>query len=222
MQSKYEADERGRMATELPSACPWSERAGSCRVVRDHERRRKTGPRFPLTVARCAEHGVAFTLYPPGHVPYARVAIAPLDAAGRPIRSAENEGRPLNETLWEAIADLAQGVRWPESGGAVGCRRTQGRRLHLGATLLGLDVTDRGRERFAMALAVPLLHLNEIATRYAEARGWRAMAEALMEALARSLKGSRGAALIRAGPEANLWGAPRRWEPGSQRFCTPF
>ena len=73
-----------------------------------------------------------------------------------------------------------------------------------------------------MALAVPLLHLNEIATRYAEARGWRAIAEAVMEALARSLEGSRGAALIRAGPEANLWGAPRRWEPGSQRFYTPF
>ena len=191
-------------------------------MARDHARERKTGPCFPVTVARCAEHRLAFTLYPPGHVPYGQVAIAPLDPAGRPIRSAGKRGKSLAGTLWEAIADASQAVLWPESGGSLGCRRTQGRRLRLGASLLGLCVSATERERFAMALSVPMLHLNETASRYAEARGWCAKAAVLMEMLTRCLHGSQGAGLIRAGPQASLWGAPRRWEPGSRRYVAPF
>lgn len=67
-----------------------------------HRRERKTGPAHPVVVAECLTHGVAFTLYPPGFVPYGRAAIVPVDDEGELVRSGEPsdgmaEGEPEGE-----------------------------------------------------------------------------------------------------------------------------
>jgi hypothetical protein len=72
-------------------------------VVRVHHRReRKTGPEHALVVAECLTHGAAFTLYPPGFVPYGRAAIVPVDGEGKLVRCGEPtggvaEGEPPDE-----------------------------------------------------------------------------------------------------------------------------
>jgi hypothetical protein len=85
----YRVCGEGRLEPELPTQCI----AGAtgtgepgCVVVVDHRRGRKTGPKHPLVVAKCRKHGGAFTLYPPGFVPYGRSAIVAVDAQGEPIR----------------------------------------------------------------------------------------------------------------------------------------
>jgi hypothetical protein len=53
-----------------------------CHLWVDHQRARKTGPCFQLTVVHCGLHRRAFTLYPPGHVPYGRIVVAPVSSGG--------------------------------------------------------------------------------------------------------------------------------------------
>lgn len=82
----YSADEQGRYR---PSAridqCPWAQGRQRCQLEKHDFRRRKTGPEVPLRVLRCHTHGHDFTVYPPGHVPYGRVALVPVDLQGEPI-----------------------------------------------------------------------------------------------------------------------------------------
>ena len=68
---------------ELPTVGPcrdWDERA--CHIYFDHDRDRKTGPDFPLRVARCVTHKKGFTIYPPGYAPYGRQRLAPVAPDG--------------------------------------------------------------------------------------------------------------------------------------------
>ena len=194
----------------------------SCRVRVHGIRERKTGPEFPLVVIRCTTHGRSHTLYPPGHVPYGRVAIVQVDPSGQLIPS--EDGTPsLAGTLHESAEDAAHGVRWPESGAeAAWTRRTQGRRLRRVAVLLGLLTDARTQERIAHALGAPLLVIREAATTYSSSRAWRTQATALLGVLTVALASSRPAGLLRAGYEAGLWGPPRRWDPGGGRLVTPF
>ena len=79
MVAPYLPDSDGRLIVRRPSVGPCSGRDGQpCRLSLHHERPRKTGPCFALSVLRCRAHGIAFTVYPPGHVPYGRVALAPV------------------------------------------------------------------------------------------------------------------------------------------------
>lgn len=66
-----------------------SEKDARCVVRIHHWRERKVGPGYPLVVAKCTTHGTAFTLYPPGFVPYGRVAVAPVDAEGEWVSRCE-------------------------------------------------------------------------------------------------------------------------------------
>ena len=63
----------------------------ACVLVVHHVRERKTGPRIPVTVLQCQTHGRAFTLYPLGHLPYGRLAIAPVGLDGELLRSTDGE-----------------------------------------------------------------------------------------------------------------------------------
>ncbi len=58
---------------------------GVCRLTVQLYRPRKTGPGYPVQVLLCRTHGRSFTVYPPGHVPYGRIAVAPVDALGFPV-----------------------------------------------------------------------------------------------------------------------------------------
>src|ERR1700681_2138751 len=85
----YAADAEGVMVASMPSICPRHEAGDApCCLWVDHHRDRKTGPLFALTVVHCGRHGRAFTLYPPGHVPYGRLAIAPVSSDGALVEDA--------------------------------------------------------------------------------------------------------------------------------------
>jgi hypothetical protein len=62
-----------------------------------HTRERKAGPQIQVTVAQCRTHRRAFTLYPLGHVPYGRLAVAPVtpdgQMAGPAVRRRRRERR---------------------------------------------------------------------------------------------------------------------------------
>lgn len=181
-------------------------------------RARKTGPQIPLTVVRCHRHGVSFTVYPPAHVPYGRVAVTPVDLEGRRVEPEPGASVAVAGTLWEAAADAAGGRRWPETGGAVGSRRTQGRRLGLGAVLFGLLSETPVRERVAEALGLPALTLCEAARRYPGLARWRDRARLSLQLLGRSLAGGLPDVLLAAGYVVGLWGRPSRWDPGGRRL----
>jgi hypothetical protein len=174
---------------------------------------RKTGPSFALAVARCHRHGRAFTVYPPGHVPYGRAAVVPVDEAGREVRWSTAGGPSWADTIWQAAFDAADGTRWA-NGGTREHRRTQGRRLERCLTLLGLDLSlsEREQERITAALGVPLLTLRETPRESLRAGGsWTERGRAVVQALA-AVKRRPG--LLVTGHIAGLWGWPSRWDPG--------
>jgi hypothetical protein len=63
----------------------------ACELVVHHRRARKTGPQILVTLVHCQTHRRAFTLYPLGHVPYGRVAVAPVGLDGEVLFSMEGE-----------------------------------------------------------------------------------------------------------------------------------
>ena len=63
----------------------------ACVLVVHHTRERKAGPQIPVTVAQCRTHRRAFTLYPLGHVPYGRLAVAPVTLDGQVVLSTQSE-----------------------------------------------------------------------------------------------------------------------------------
>jgi hypothetical protein len=63
----------------------------ACVLVVHHVRERKAGPQIPVTVAQCRTHRRSFTLYPLGHVPYGRLAVAPVTLDGEVVLSTQCE-----------------------------------------------------------------------------------------------------------------------------------
>jgi hypothetical protein len=229
----YRADAAGLMVASMPPRCS-RHKAGDppCNLWVDHHRARKTGPCFPLTVARCGPHGRAFTLYPPGQVPYGRVAIAPVSSDGLLLEDAPSGARTpgevpiarpsFSDTVFGAAIDAAAGRAWPRKAPARPAHwRTQGRRLARGARLIGIAPTTaddeaRRREQMARHLGVPTLVLVEQARRWTEARGYRERGAAIILVLA-EMEASRRISdrLTCAGALAGLWGPPSRWHPGA-------
>ncbi len=92
--------------------CPLAAVGEICKLERHSFRARKTGPRFALRILYCATHGHHFTVYPPGHVPYSRQAVAPVDERGQ-VAAPEQEAACWQATLfcrgvgcgdWRALA----------------------------------------------------------------------------------------------------------------------
>ena len=107
---------------------------GECRISGAGWRDRLTGPRHRLRVVRCRAHGVAFTLYPEGHVPYGREPLVRMGGA-----SGEVDTR---SSLLGAAVAASGGERWPDEliedeEGPV--QRTQRRRVQRAAWAVGLD-----------------------------------------------------------------------------------
>jgi hypothetical protein len=180
--------------------------------MRGH-RERTWGPGFRLAVARCSVHAVAFTVYPPGWVPYGRTRIS--------ARTPENfsvQGCGTKGTFFKAAADAGADVHWVRSGAGPEqhVQRTQGRWVERMAQLLGVSgsLMEQTRERLAAILAVPLLVLREATRAYAQG-GWAERGRAVMGVWkARGLHGQALDALLHAGSVAGLWGRGSRWDPG--------
>jgi hypothetical protein len=207
----------------------------ACSISVHHRRRRKTGPRHPVTVAKCATYQVSFTLYPPGYVPYGRVAIAPVDAEGQLVQEvgdretdgAEPKGRISFQLAWDVTAfraarDAQQRVAWPRKPAmdAMGSWRSQGRWIAIAAACLGLTTEDDGRWPLVGLVGVPALVLREASAAYASAKGYVGRGRAVTLVLdALALTGCRLLdLLLEAGFLANCWGQPRRWDPRAQRL----
>lgn len=188
-----------------------------CKLNVDHRRERSTGPCFPLTVMRCRSHRRGFTLYPPGHVPYGRIAIAAVAPDGSPIRDNDGAER-FRGTLFEASLDAAEQKPWHREhiGSTERWWGTQIRRLALAARLLAVsaDVPSTRREQVAEILCVDLLLLREQAQKMRDAQGYQQRGIAVCHVLDALPHGSfLPERLLQCGYLASLWGAPHRWLP---------
>jgi hypothetical protein len=128
------------------------------------------GPQFKLAVMRCVEHRISFTMYPPGWTPYGRKQLVHLDHHGQTIEH-DNALEPWKDTLFAAVIDGSEDLRWPEEktlgpgeerGGGFNTLKTQ-RRCIAGAVrlfALNRDANRRDQERVALCLRIDLADLT--------------------------------------------------------------
>lgn len=242
----YRPDASGTwLPSVMPAACPAGKKGVVCGVGFDHFRPRKTGPCVPVVVLACATHGIHFTLYPSGHVPYGRESVAPVSLDGQALATAVpgNTGSAVNaaavsaaapaaepcalwrQTRFAAVLDAALGKAWPRDGPGSNWT-TQLRRLDELAALLGLEPVPSATlgEKLARLLDVSRLGLIDDAGRLARAEGFERRGVILVTALERA---STGRCLLErvlaCGALAGLWRPVRLWRatPGGPQ-CTAF
>lgn len=199
-----------------------------CRLGVHGRRERKTGPCFPLTVVRCRPHGRAFTLYPPGHVPYGRAQIAPVAPGGSLV--VDDGGAPAWEsTAFQAAKDASEGVAWSRDdgsddytgGGSERWWSTQCRRLEKLTRLVGVApaLDDAVRPSIGELLVVVLLVLMDHARGIAGRPGYRRRGRAVVAVIHELGQSQRLAdRLTAAGWIAGLWPQPFRWDAEAGRL----
>lgn len=218
-----------------PAICPWNtDGASPCAITAHDWRERKSGPGFPILVLRCDAHGHGFTLYPLGHVPYGRTAIAPVNCEGELLRGATaNDNVEVKRgrvawatTVFGAALDAAGGSAWPRElcyEQATGPTWfTQTSRLVKGAQILGIAPapTPRVGETIATTLAIPRLAWRDAERAWPRASGYRERGKLLVSLLQRLPRGRRVVdRLLESGALAGAWGVVTRWdERGAHRF----
>jgi hypothetical protein len=162
-------------------------------------------------------HGRGFTLYPPGHVPYGRLAVGPVTADGELVRRGGAERAPdWSGTVFGAATDAAAGEAWPRERPARW--RTQRRWLKLCAAIVGIAVSSASQshvEQVSRQLGTPTLTLVEAGGRWSSARGYRSRGAAIVSVLERLPWSEQlGDRILAAGAIGGLWGRPSRWDPG--------
>jgi hypothetical protein len=196
----------------------------ACVLVVHHVRERKTGPRIPVTVLQCQTHGRAFTLYPLGHLPYGRLAIAPVGLDGELLRSTDGEpqvdgSRPpaWSTTLFgSAFAALHAPTikltdpRWWATEAPEG--------LAQGAAILGVHpaLSVQAADAIAFRLEIPRLVLRQAADAYEHARGRAARGRVLVGVLGELGDTCLLDRVLAAGACAGCWGTVTRWDAASR------
>ena len=193
-------------------------------LVVHHLRERKAGPLVPVTVVQCRTHRRAFTLYPLGHVPYGRLAVAPITLDGQVLFSTENEPTsgdrraPAWRTTQLGAAFAAIDAPTVKLTDQRWWATQTPERLAQSATLLGvhpgLSVPDA--DAIAFRLEIPRLVLRQATDDYAHARGRAARGRVLVGVL--DQLGADACLLDRilaAGVCAGCWGTVTRWDPAS-------
>ncbi len=208
----------------MPQSCVHASKGDSaCELVVHHVRARKTGPRVPVTVLQCRTHRRAFTMYPLGHIPYGRLAVAPVGLDGELVRSTESEpqagdARPPDwrDTLFgSAFAAIHASTikltdpRWwateaPE-------------RLAQGAAILGVHpaLSVQAADAIAFRLEIPRLVLRQAAGEYERARGRAARGRVLVGVLGELGDACLLDRVLAAGECAGCWGTVTRWDVAS-------
>jgi hypothetical protein len=209
----------------MPRGCVHAEiEDEACILVVHHVRERKTGPRIPVTVLQCRTHGRAFTLYPLGHLPYGRLAVAPVGVDGELLRATDGEPqvdgkRPpaWSSTLFgaaftaiHAAAIKLTDPRWwateaPE-------------RLAQSAAILGVhpELSVRTADAVAFRLEIPRLVLRQAADAYEHARGRAARGRVLVSVLSELGDTRLLDRVLAAGACAGCWGTVTRWDVASR------
>lgn len=216
----YRGSEGGKLQPSMPERCIEGDNDGAgCKLRVQHWRQRKTGPQFDLLVVKCETHGVAFTLYPPGYVPYGRVAVAAVDSEGQPLRQAD-ESVLIPEFAWEqtlfcAAVDGAKRIAWPRSGAnsSLGTWRSQGRYIAQTAELLGLTQTHEAR--LVGPLGVSEFGQRQAVAAYGRASGYetRSLAICTLVDELQLVQCDVLDMILSAGFAAGRWGRPHRWDP---------
>ena len=222
MVAPYLPDCEGRLIAKRPSVGPCTAHEGRpCRLSLDHERPRKTGPCFALEVLRCRTHKVAFTVYPPGHVPYGRVALAPVAPDGHALITTPSANR-FEDTVFAAALDAADHRAWPqaaEDGYLIARFSTQMRRLVRACQLLGVEPTveAESRESLSSILGVAGQHLHDGAIRIQQQPGYYGRGKAVVGVLdaLRWTGMTLFDRLAACGAQVGLWSVPLRWDPAS-------
>lgn len=207
--------------------CPLATGGGRCEVGKHGFRDRKTGPEIPLQILYCEVHNRYFTIYPVGHVPYGRCALAPVDLRGEPIERTDPEPEAsCRGSLFEAALDAAVGQLWerePTDDLAAPRYSTQRRRIEKSSQLLGLERTlpDTAVERIRDHLRIDGLDHSLGRDRYQRAVGLKARGMVVLDVHRATLAdSSRVPRLLAAGFLSGLWGRPWLWAAArSRRIC---
>ena len=228
--TSYEADEDGTLHAVLPTRCVYATGEQTCAIFVDHYRERKSGPRYPIAVVGCREHGGRrYTLYPPGHYPYGRVAVVRYSTDGELLLDADSSQPQWQETLFGAAQDAEQEKGWPSElhwwrSSGTPCRRTQQRRLELAGRLTGVspELEEREREQIATRLGVATMTVLSGARSWE--RSWQSRGAAIVAVLgALAVSATLGDRMAAAGAVSDLWGPPRprlvaRWEQAGKSW----
>jgi hypothetical protein len=169
---------------------------------------------------RCRAHGIAFTLYPRGHVPYGRERIAPVAPDGSPCYGAGDTHR-FAGTWFDAALDAAAGEAWPqdfpEDQPSTRPRfGTQLTRLARACVLTGVapGLTEEHRGACAQALAVPGQLLHEATQRICDDPGYPSQGRSVREVLGHlAMAPSLFERLVACGTAAGLWPLLHQWQP---------
>lgn len=197
----------------------------ACVLLVLHLRERKAGQQVPLTVMQCRTHRRAFTLYPLGHIPYGRLAVAPVALDGQVLFSTESEpaAGDRRSPAWRATQLGAAFAAIDDPTVKLTDQRwwatqTPERLAHSAALLgvhPGLPVPDA--DAIAFRLEVPRLVLRQAADDYVHARGRAARGQVLVGVL--DQLGADACLLDRilaAGACAGCWGTVTRWDRASR------
>jgi len=186
-----------------------------------------------LLVARCKTHGVSFTLYPPGYVPYGRQRLAPVVPDGSAVvaeappradgGASVGEAGRFAGTMFGAALDAARGELWPsgwqqpvDAGRSARWASTQARRTRRASRLLGVapGLALETRVLVAEALGVEAVLLHEESRKLEAAAGVIATGRAVDAVLAAlPATGCLVDRLAEAGSVVGLWPEPWRWDP---------
>lgn len=179
-----------------------------------------------MDVVRCATHRLAFTIYPPGHVPYGRTPLIELAPDGSALSGGGTEARPATTLLVAAASDAASGTRWPREGAstAAGVRSTQHRHVARAAALLGLVAgAPPAAAVVANLTGLPEGQLVEVAARLAPSQdlsAWGREVTGVAADLTKAVNVPRALMdrLAVLGHLAGRWGRPYRWLAGPRRL----
>jgi hypothetical protein len=127
LSAPYVADgsERARPVEGIDQ-CPWAEGSEGCRIRGHHWRERKTGPSVALRVLKCLTHGQAFTVYPPGFVPYGRQPWIRLDLRGCEVKRLEGEDHSFEGCEFRGFGGREEGKSLVERAGWRSSARERG------------------------------------------------------------------------------------------------
>jgi hypothetical protein len=196
----------------------------ACVLVVHHVRARKTGPRIPVTVLQCRTHRRAFTLYPLGHLPYGRLAVAPVGLDGELMRATDGEPQvdgkrpPAWSTTLFGSAFAAIHATTVKLTDPRWWATEAPERLAQGAAILGVhpELSVQTADAIAFRLEIPRLVLRHAAGEYEQARGRAARGRVLVGVLGELGDTCLLDRVLAAGACAGCWGTVTRWDGASR------
>lgn len=195
-----------------------------CKICTDHDRERKTGPRFLLRVVRCRTHNKSFTLYPPGYVPYGRKLVGNLGEDGNPIVGLTDAER-FSGTIFDAALDADKQLFWPFDDGNFHVKQsamTQANHLNLSKELLGIKQNLSIDQRFIIShiIRVPITCLLDAANRTKDKVDFQTQGKAIREILEKipPFYSSAFERFVAVGTYLGRWALLHVWDPVRQRL----